>query len=123
MEDAAHNAMLEEKGDLKRELGLFSAVNLILGVMIGSGIFVSPAAALAYSGSVGLCLVIWTLSGIIALLGKEGSYCILRNQFLFHLLYFNRLILKGLLIIFFRSIIIRRIRYSSCKVWSGIFIF
>lgn len=54
---------------LKRELGLFSAVNLILGVMIGSGIFVSPAAALEYSGSVGLCLVIWTLSGVISLLG------------------------------------------------------
>lgn len=54
---------------LKRELGLFSAVNLILGVMIGSGIFVSPAAALEHSGSVGLCLIIWTLSGIISLLG------------------------------------------------------
>ncbi|XP_073950791.1 b(0,+)-type amino acid transporter 1-like isoform X2 [Choristoneura fumiferana] len=54
---------------LKRELGLFSAVNLILGVMIGSGIFVSPASALKHSGSVGLCLVIWTVSGIISLLG------------------------------------------------------
>ncbi|XP_041969258.1 b(0,+)-type amino acid transporter 1-like isoform X2 [Aricia agestis] len=54
---------------LKRELGLFSAVNLILGVMIGSGIFVSPATALQYSGSVGLCLIVWTVSGVISLLG------------------------------------------------------
>lgn len=54
---------------LKRELGLFSAVNLILGVMIGSGIFVSPSSALEHSGSVGLCLIIWTVSGIISLLG------------------------------------------------------
>ncbi|KAI5636768.1 amino acid permease domain-containing protein [Phthorimaea operculella] len=54
---------------LKRELGLFSAVNLILGVMIGSGIFVSPSSALKYSGSVGLCLIIWIISGIISLLG------------------------------------------------------
>lgn len=54
---------------LKRELGLFSAVNLILGVMIGSGIFVSPASALEHSGSVGLCLIIWTVSGVISLLG------------------------------------------------------
>ncbi|KAJ2942117.1 hypothetical protein O0L34_g11033 [Tuta absoluta] len=54
---------------LKRELGLFSAVNLILGVMIGSGIFVSPSSALKYSGSVGLCLVMWIISGIISLLG------------------------------------------------------
>lgn len=55
---------------LKRELGLFSAINLILGVMIGSGIFVSPASALENSGSVGLCLIIWTVSGIISLLGE-----------------------------------------------------
>ncbi|KPI95265.1 B(0,+)-type amino acid transporter 1 [Papilio xuthus] len=54
---------------LRRELGLFSAVNLILGVMIGSGIFVSPSSALEHSGSVGLCLIIWTVSGIISLLG------------------------------------------------------
>lgn len=54
---------------LKRELGLFSAVNLILGVMIGSGIFVSPASALEHSGSVALSLIIWTVSGIISLLG------------------------------------------------------
>lgn len=54
---------------LRRELGLFSAVNLILGVMIGSGIFVSPASALEHSGSVALCLIVWAVSGIISLLG------------------------------------------------------
>ncbi|CAH2046041.1 unnamed protein product, partial [Iphiclides podalirius] len=54
---------------LRRELGLFSAVNLILGVMIGSGIFISPASALEHSGSVALCLIIWTVSGVISLLG------------------------------------------------------
>ncbi|CAB3246448.1 unnamed protein product [Arctia plantaginis] len=54
---------------LKRELGLFSAINLILGVMIGSGIFISPSSALAHSGSVALCLVIWIVSGVISLLG------------------------------------------------------
>ncbi|CAH2234897.1 jg23508 [Pararge aegeria aegeria] len=54
---------------LRRELGLFSAINLILGVMIGSGIFVSPATALKHSGSVALCLIVWIVSGIISLLG------------------------------------------------------
>lgn len=54
---------------LKRELGLFSAINLILGVMIGSGIFVSPSSALEHSGSIGLALIIWTASGVISLLG------------------------------------------------------
>lgn len=54
---------------LKRELGLFSAVNLILGVMIGSGIFVSPSSAMEHSGSVALCIIIWIVSGVISLLG------------------------------------------------------
>ncbi|XP_050074527.1 b(0,+)-type amino acid transporter 1-like [Anopheles maculipalpis] len=54
---------------LKREMGLMSAINVIISVMIGSGIFVSPTAALRYSGSVGFCLVVWTVCGGISLLG------------------------------------------------------
>lgn len=46
-----------------------AAINVILGVMIGSGIFVSPQAALMYSGSVGACLMVWTACGFISLLG------------------------------------------------------
>lgn len=57
------------KVELKRELGLFSAVNLNVGCMIGSGIFVSPSIALERSGSVGLCLIIWAVCGVISLMG------------------------------------------------------
>lgn len=56
---------------LKRNIGLLSAVNIIIGVMIGSGIFISPTAALHYSGSVGMCLIIWALCGIVSLLGEQ----------------------------------------------------
>ncbi|VEN59866.1 unnamed protein product [Callosobruchus maculatus] len=63
---------------LKKELGLFSAVSFILSIMIGSGIFVSPASALKYSGSVGMCLIVWVTCGIISLLvprsGSEYAY-------------------------------------------------
>ncbi|KAG7187648.1 hypothetical protein KM043_016706 [Ampulex compressa] len=62
-------AKVTEKVGLKRELGLFSAVSIILAVMIGSGIFVSPTSALERSGSVGLCLIIWVTCGILSLLG------------------------------------------------------
>lgn len=58
---------------LKRELGLFSAINTILAVMIGSGIFVSPGSALEHSGSVGMCLIVWAICGIISLLGTPKN--------------------------------------------------
>ncbi|KAJ9590879.1 hypothetical protein L9F63_016084, partial [Diploptera punctata] len=54
---------------LKRELGLFSAVNLNVGCIIGSGIFISPGIALLHSGSIGLCLIVWVICGCISLLG------------------------------------------------------
>ncbi|KAL0105900.1 hypothetical protein PUN28_015965 [Cardiocondyla obscurior] len=57
------------KIELKRELGLFSAVSIILAVMIGSGIFVSPTSAFERSGSVGFCLFVWISCGVLSLLG------------------------------------------------------
>nr|CAI5840588.1 unnamed protein product [Callosobruchus analis] len=59
---------------LKKELGLFSAVSFILSIMIGSGIFVSPASALKYSGSVGMCLIVWATCGLISLLAFVYSW-------------------------------------------------
>uniref|UniRef100_UPI00358F40A9 B(0,+)-type amino acid transporter 1 n=1 Tax=Myxine glutinosa TaxID=7769 RepID=UPI00358F40A9 len=54
---------------LKREMGLISGICLIVGTMIGSGIFISPKSLLESSGAVGPSLIIWTLSGILATLG------------------------------------------------------
>lgn len=57
--------------ELKRELNLLSACNLIISSIIGTGIFVSPSSILGYSGSVGLSLVIWVVSGVLSLLGMK----------------------------------------------------
>lgn len=54
---------------LKRRVGLFSGIALIVGTMIGSGIFLSPKYVLERSGSVGLSLTVWSLSGVLTLLG------------------------------------------------------
>ncbi|CAL1292607.1 unnamed protein product [Larinioides sclopetarius] len=59
----------EEGNKLKREVGLFSAVLLIVGCMIGSGIFISPKGVLRYSGSVAASLVVWAVCGVVALMG------------------------------------------------------
>ncbi|KAK7793926.1 hypothetical protein R5R35_011856 [Gryllus longicercus] len=54
---------------LKRRVGLFSGVALIVGTMIGSGIFVSPSGLIVRTGSVGASLVIWVSCGVLSLLG------------------------------------------------------
>ncbi|CAH1795818.1 unnamed protein product [Owenia fusiformis] len=56
---------------LKRSLGLFNGVAIISGIIIGSGIFVSPKGVLLETGSIGLALVVWTLSGFLCLLGAH----------------------------------------------------
>lgn len=59
--------------ELKRELGLFSAVNLIINTTIGAGIFVSPAVVYRFTGSVALCLIIWIFAGLMSLIGKKKT--------------------------------------------------
>ncbi|XP_022208454.1 b(0,+)-type amino acid transporter 1 isoform X1 [Drosophila obscura] len=54
---------------LERRLGLFSGVALIVGTMIGSGIFVSPSGLLVRTGSVGVSFAIWLACGVLSLLG------------------------------------------------------
>ena len=51
-------------------MGLMSGIALIVGSMIGSGIFVSPKGVLVNTESVGMSLVIWTACGLLATLGK-----------------------------------------------------
>lgn len=52
---------------VKREIGLLGGVALVSGSMIGSGIFMSPQFVLAYVGSPGASLLVWALSGLVAM--------------------------------------------------------
>lgn len=63
-----------EEGKLTRNVTLLQGVSLIVGVMIGSGIFVTPRFVLLHSGSVGMTLLIWIISGVMATLGAL-CYC------------------------------------------------
>ncbi|XP_063046058.1 b(0,+)-type amino acid transporter 1 [Engraulis encrasicolus] len=54
---------------LQKEVGLVSGVCLIVGTMIGSGIFISPKAVLQGTGAVGPSLCIWAACGLLATLG------------------------------------------------------
>jgi len=59
----------QEQGKLKKELGLLEGVAIIIGIIIGSGIFVSPKGVIQEAGSVGVSLIVWVVCGMLSMLG------------------------------------------------------
>lgn len=77
-----------------RRLGLFSATMAVIGGIIGSGIFQTPAIVAARVGTASLTLIAWIAGGVVALLGAfifgelaarqprvGGGYAYLRGAF------------------------------------------
>lgn len=56
--------------ELKRTLGLRDLVLIVIGTVIGSGIFIVPATTLQQAGgSVSIALLVWLVAGVLSLLG------------------------------------------------------
>src|SRR5262245_9742122 len=55
--------------ELKRQIGLFDAIMLISGDMIGTGIFISSGVIAAQVPSPGGVLLVWLFGGLLALAG------------------------------------------------------
>lgn len=77
-----------------RRLGLFSATMMVIGGIIGSGIFINPAVVAARLGTPALTMWVWGIGAVIALLGAfvfaelgarrpsaGGGYAYLREAF------------------------------------------
>ncbi len=80
--------------EFKRELGLFDATMLVIGAMIGSGIFIVSADIARTVGSGGMLILVWLITGVMTLIGAlsygemaamipraGGQYVYLRDAF------------------------------------------
>ena len=66
-EDADPNAV-----GLKKTMTMLNGVTVIVGSIIGSGIFVSPGGVLHNTGSINMALVVWVLAGVFSMI---GAFC------------------------------------------------
>lgn len=77
-----------------RRIGLFSGTMLVVGGIIGSGIFLNPAVVASRVGTPALTLVAWGVGAVVAVLGAfifaelgarapaaGGGYAYLRDAF------------------------------------------
>lgn len=59
---------------LKAKMTLTNGITVIVGSIIGSGIFVSPTGVLKYTGSVNVSLIVWTISGLFSMVDQHPLY-------------------------------------------------
>jgi basic amino acid/polyamine antiporter, APA family len=59
---------MQEQHTFKRELGLFDSTMIVIGSMIGSGIFIVSADIARTVGSPGYFLLVWLITGVITII-------------------------------------------------------
>jgi amino acid transporter len=54
---------------LRKELSVFDAVAVVVGTVIGSGMFLLPSFVAAQLHSLGAVLLVWVVGGLVSLVG------------------------------------------------------
>src|SRR5438093_12087823 len=55
--------------ELRRTLSLRDLIFIVVGTVIGSGIFLTPGGVVRSAGSGGMALAVWFVGGVLSLLG------------------------------------------------------
>lgn len=58
-----------DKASLQKEFTVTSGIAVIVGQIIGSGIFITPRSILHYGGSFGVCVLMWLAGALISMCG------------------------------------------------------
>ncbi|RKY87799.1 amino acid permease [candidate division KSB1 bacterium] len=61
--------MKGRKTELSKELALFDAVSIIVGIIVGTGIFIVPGLVAGYLPSSGMIMLVWIAGGVLTLFG------------------------------------------------------
>ena len=90
----AHNSASNQTAGYARQLGLFSATMMVVGGIIGAGIFLNPAIVAQRVGTAGATMLTWGIGALIAIVGAfvfselgarapraGGGYVYLRDAF------------------------------------------
>ncbi|KAJ1936349.1 methionine permease, partial [Linderina macrospora] len=77
--DAVKASDVTDEG-LRKEIGLFSASAIIVGQVIGSGIFSTPASVVFFCGTPAMALILWFISGLFSF-GGALAYAELGTMF------------------------------------------
>lgn len=56
-----------ERNDMHKSVGFMQGLAIVVGMIIGSGIFLKPGVVLGEAGSTGMALIAWILGGVVTL--------------------------------------------------------